>query len=203
MSEHYFTAKPGAEHRPSDFTAELKGRTYRFVTDAGVFSKGEVDFGTRLLIDCLELRPGDVVLDLGCGYGPIGVVAGDLVGPDGRVYMVDVNERAVELAKKNLSLNGIGNAQAILSDGLSALEGLAFDWVLCNPPIRAGKKVVYPLLAAAYGALKPGGCLLLVIRTKQGAKSLQAYLAELAGSCITVERQGGYRVLQCCRPPRT
>ena len=91
MSEHYFTAKPGAEHRPSDFTAELKGRTYRFVTDAGVFSKGEVDFGTRLLIDCLELRPGDVVLDLGCGYGPIGVVAGDLVGPDGRVYMVEVN----------------------------------------------------------------------------------------------------------------
>ena len=77
MTEHYFTAKPGAEHRPFEFQADLRGKTYRFQSDAGVFSKGEVDFGTRLLIDCLELRPGQVVLDLGCGYGPIGVVAAD------------------------------------------------------------------------------------------------------------------------------
>lgn len=201
MTDHYFTAKPGAEHQPLEFTAELRGRTYRFQTDAGVFSRAEVDPGTRLLIDCLELAPGDVVLDLGCGYGPIGMVAAELVGPTGQVYMVDVNERAVELARRNLAANGIKNAQVFASDGLAALTGLTFDWVLSNPPIRAGKKVVYPLLAEAYSALRPGGCLLVVIRTKQGAKSLQAYLAELAGECTTVERKGGFRVLRCCKQP--
>jgi len=203
MTEHYFTAKPGAEHRPFEFQADLRGKTYRFQSDAGVFSKGEVDFGTRLLIDCLELRPGQVVLDLGCGYGPIGMVAADLVGPAGQVYMVDVNERAVELARRNLAANGIKNAQVLVSHGLAALQGLSFDWVLSNPPIRAGKKVVYPLLAEAYQALKPAGCLLVVIRTKQGAKSLQAYLEGLAGSCDTVDMKGGFRVLRCCKHPRT
>ncbi|NLM41685.1 MAG: class I SAM-dependent methyltransferase [Firmicutes bacterium] len=203
MSDHYFTAKPGAEHKPVAFQAELKGRLYRFQSDAGVFSKTEVDPGTRLLIDCLQLRPGEVVLDLGCGYGPIGMVAADMVGPSGQVYMVDVNERAVELARQNLDANGIENAQVLVSDGLTALPEVSFDWVLCNPPIRAGKKVVYQLLTDAYRALKPGGCLLVVIRTKQGAKSLQAYLEELAGSCDTVEREGGFRVLQCCKHPRT
>lgn len=199
MSDHYFTAKPGAEHKPFQFQAELRGRVYYFQSDAGVFSKGEVDFGTRLLIDCLELQPGEVVLDLGCGLGPIGLVAADLVGPTGRVYMVDVNERAVELARKNVQANGICNAEVLVSDGLSALAGLSFDWVLSNPPIRAGKQVVYSLLTDAFHALKPGGCLLVVIRTKQGAKSLEAYLEELAGSCTTMDKKGGFRVLKCCK----
>ena len=95
-----------------------------------VFSKGEVDFGTRLLIDCLELRPGQVVLDLGCGYGPIGMVAADLVGPAGQVYMVDVNERAVELARRNLAANGIKNAQVLVSHGL-ALPSRGFPLIGC------------------------------------------------------------------------
>ncbi|HPT82816.1 MAG TPA: methyltransferase [Limnochordia bacterium] len=203
MSEHYFTPKPGAEHKPFRFQAELRGKVYQFQSDAGVFSKDEIDAGTRLLINCLDLQPGDVVLDLGCGYGPLGLVAADLVGPGGRVYLVDVNERAVELARQNLAANGITNAQVFLSDGLAALPAVEFDWVLCNPPIRAGKKVVYALLTEAYQALKPGGCLLVVIRTKQGAKSLQTYLEELAGGCTTLERQGGFRVLQCCKQLRT
>lgn len=203
MSEHYFTNQPSAKHRPLEFTAELRGRMYLFHTDAGVFSRAEVDFGSQLLIDALPCQAGDTVLDLGCGYGPIGLVASTLVNPGGQVYLVDVNERAVELANKNLANNGITNARALVSDGLAALTSLQFDWVLSNPPIRAGKKVVYSLLTDAYAALRPGGCLLVVIRTKQGAKSLEAYLQDLAGNCETIQKKSGFRILKCCKQPQT
>jgi len=201
VSEHYFSKKPAAEHRPGEFSAELRGRLYHFQTDAGVFSKNEIDRGTEILLDNLPCGPGEVVLDLGCGYGPIGIVAADLVGPYGKVYMVDINERAVQLAQANVGKNGVSNAQVVVSDGLAALPGKTFDWVVSNPPIRAGKEVVYHLLTQGFAALRPSGCLLVVIRTKQGAKSLQAYLQDLAGSCETVERKSGFRVLKCCKQP--
>ena len=204
MNDHYFTSKPSAKSEPREFAVELRGRTYSFLTDAGVFSKDEVDMGTRILIDTLSLKPGETVLDLGSGYGPIGMVAATLVGPTGRVYMVDVNERACELARKNLIRNGIDHAQVFLGDGINALpENVGFDWVLSNPPIRTGKAVVYPLLTEGYHALRPGGCLVVVIRTKQGAKSLEGYLQDLAGHCDTIEKKAGFRVLKCCKPLHT
>lgn len=201
MNDHYFTSEPSAGHDLWEFTAELRGKRYFFQTDAGVFSRDGVDLGTRILIGALPLQPGQTVLDLGSGYGPIGMVAATLVGPSGQVYMVDVNQRACELARANLIRNGIQNAQVFAGDGLQALPlGLTFDWVCSNPPIRAGKAVVYSLLTDAYQALKPGGCLLVVIRTKQGAKSLERYLADLAGVCETIEKKAGFRVLKCCKP---
>lgn len=204
MNDHYFTSKPRAKHDRKEFTAELRGKTYSFQTDAGVFSKDEVDDGSKLLIDTLPLQAGDLVLDLGCGYGPIGIAAAGLVGSSGYVYMIDVNERACELAKENIDRNGIANCEVLVGDGLKALPpGLQFDWVLSNPPIRAGKAVVYSLLTDAYHSLKPGGCLMVVIRTKQGAKSLAAYLGELAGECGTIAKKAGFRVLKCCKPLHT
>jgi len=204
MNDHYFTGKPSAKHEPREFSTELRGKTYFFQTDAGVFSKDDVDTGTRILIDTLTLEPGQTILDLGCGYGPIGLVAANMVGPGGFVYMVDVNERACELARQNLSKNGIEHAKVFLGDGIHALpERIAFDWVLTNPPIRTGKAVVYPLLAEAYHSLTAGGCLVAVIRTKQGAKSLEAFLRDLAGQCDTIEKKAGFRVLKCCKPLHT
>ena len=200
MNDHYFTSKPRAQHQIQEFSTELRGTTYVFTTDSGVFSKDEVDLGSRILIDTLSLEPGATVLDVGCGYGPIGMVAAQLVGPSGFVYMVDVNERACELAKENLAKNGIKHAQVLVSHGLSALPSdLTFDWVLSNPPIRAGKDVYYKILTDAFHALKVGGCLMVAIRTIQGAKSLAAYLETLAGHCETIEKKAGFRVLKCCK----
>ncbi len=204
MNDHYFTSEPGTKHDPKEFSVQLRGKTYVFQTDAGVFSRDEVDLGTRILIDTLPLQPGQTVLDMGSGYGPIGAVAATMVGPSGKVYMIDVNHRACDLARANLVRNGIQHAQVFAGDGLQALPaGLAFDWVLSNPPIRAGKAVMYSLLTDGFHALKPGGCLLVVIRTKQGAKSLEHYLSELAGCCETIEKKAGFRVLKCCKPLRT
>ncbi|HHY10254.1 MAG TPA: class I SAM-dependent methyltransferase [Firmicutes bacterium] len=201
MSEHYFTDRPRSKAKPGQFTVELRGRSYTFHTDAGVFSRTGLDLGTEILIEMLPGRPGDVVLDLGCGYGALGIAAADLVGPAGHAYLVDVNERAVELAAQNIKANGILNATALKSDGLRALPGLSFDLIASNPPIRAGKKVVYRILREGYEALRPGGRLLVVIRTKQGAKSLARYLEELAGNCETLKRKSGYRILQVVNTP--
>lgn len=204
MNDHYFTNRPRVASKPVGFQAELRGKTYSFTTDAGVFSKGELDVGSQILIETMSLKPGDAVLDLGCGYGPIGIVAATLVGPKGKVCMVDVNERACELARENLAKNEIKNAQVFVGDGVKALPAsCGFDVVLSNPPIRAGKSVFYPLLAEAFDALKPGGCLFVVIRTKQGAKSLATYLKELAGACDTIAKKAGFRILKCCKQLHT
>ncbi len=201
MDEQYFSSDPTSKRDMREFTAELVGHRFRFRTDAGVFSKDDVDVGTRLLTEELPCRPGDVVLDLGCGYGPLGAAAAVLVGENGKVYLVDVNPRAVSLARENMERNGLGQTQVLLSHGLEALSGVQFDWVVTNPPIRAGKAVVRKLLADAFDCLKPGGSLLLVIRTKQGAKSMEQYLRSQLGPTETVRKQSGFRVLAVRKLP--
>jgi len=198
--EHYFTPKPQAQRDPLLFTVELFQREFKFRTDTGVFSRTEIDPGTLLLISVLPVKPGDRVLDLGCGYGPIGIAAAYLAGPAGFVDMIDINERAVELARANAALNGLTNVRAWQSDGFSAVDG-TYDWIVTNPPIRAGKKVIYPMVEKAYGHLNPGGGMLVVIRTKQGAKSMEKKMESVFGNVETVKIKQGYRVLKSVRPP--
>ncbi len=198
MSEHYYTRRPGAAHEETSFDATLRGMDFRFVTDAGVFSRDRVDFGSLLLIEAMEIGPADTVLDLGCGYGPIGMVAARLA-PQGFIYMVDINERAAELARRNLAANRIANAEVRVGDGLAPVAGIAFDAVLTNPPIRAGKATVYRLLDEAYAALKPGGSLWVVVQNKQGAPSMKRKLQDLFGNVEDVARKAGYRVLRARR----
>lgn len=196
--QHYFTRTPETPSHEREITEVLRGKRYRFVTDAGVFSKDRVDLGTRILIEAMQLPSSGKILDLGCGYGPIGVVAADLA-PNCFVCMVDVNERAAALAERNLALNGVENAAVYVGDGFSPVEEHRFSMILSNPPIRAGKKVIYPLMEEAKHRLVDGGRLCIVIRTKQGAKSMQKHLETVFGNLEILALESGYRVLQAVK----
>lgn len=192
MPEHYYTASPASKHDERRLTVRALGVELSFTTDAGVFSRDGLDTGTRALLEALPPLSGRV-LDLGCGWGALGGVLAK-VYPQARFVLSDINARAVELARRNLRENGLGNAEAVCGDGFAAVEG-KFDWILTNPPIRAGKQVIYALFAQAKEFLVPGGTLALVIRTQQGAKSAERYLQSLYQSVKTLDISGGFRVL--------
>jgi 16S rRNA (guanine1207-N2)-methyltransferase len=202
VGDHYYSSNPEAAHDRQRITTELRGRTFTFITDSAVFSRDRIDHASRLLIEAMQLDPDATVLDIGCGYGPIGIVAATLA-PQGYVHLIDVNARAIELARENIELNRIGNAAARVSDGFAALpDDLVYDAILTNPPIRAGKAVVYGLLDAAADRLTPGGALWVVVGNKQGADSLQRHLEEKYADISVAERQSGFRVLRAMRPMR-
>jgi 16S rRNA (guanine1207-N2)-methyltransferase len=197
--EHYFTSRPETSGDERLITARLRGDELRFWTDAGVFSRRGIDFGTRLLIETVRLPETGEILDLGCGYGPVGIACAK-AAPSCRVTMVDVNQRALRLAEKNARLNGVSARVTILeSDGLRALSDRLFDAVLINPPIRAGKAVVYRLFAEAAEHLRPGGSLWAVIRKKQGAESAKRELAKHFRNVTRVEQKKGYWILKADR----
>lgn len=196
--DHYFSSQPASRRRPREFTADLGGRRMAFTTDAGVFSREEIDAGTRLLLKALIVPPGARrLVDLGCGYGPVGLALAGLA-PEAEVYLIDPNERACELARANADRNGLANVTVRQGEGLAAVDGQV-DLVATNPPIRAGKRVVYGLMAETAARLRPGGELWVVIRTNQGAKSLQAELQRLFPVVDEVEKGGGYRVYRARR----
>jgi 16S rRNA (guanine1207-N2)-methyltransferase len=193
MTEHYYSSRPAAASDPKSLQVALRGRTFTFVTDAGVFSKGGIDFGSRLLIETMDIAEQDEVLDVGCGYGPIGLAAATIASR-GRVTMVDINERAVELARANASRNGITNVEIVRGDLFEPLGGRTFTKILSNPPIRAGKAVVHRLFEQAYDHLAEGGQLWIVIQKKQGAPSALAKLESLYASVREADKDKGYRI---------
>ncbi|MBX6394486.1 MAG: class I SAM-dependent methyltransferase [Alicyclobacillaceae bacterium] len=199
MADHYFTSRPGAPSDRKAIVMRVRGLEVPLMTDAGVFSRDRVDYGTRLLIGAMDVPEEGDVLDLGCGYGPIGIAAA-LLQPKVRVVMVDVNERAVELAKENARRLRLARVEVLYSDGFGALEGRTFDRVYCNPPIRAGKRVVYRLVAEAASHLKPGGQLWVVVQKRQGAESLNQELKRHFSDVEDVARGAGFRVYRCAEP---
>ncbi|WP_100486457.1 class I SAM-dependent methyltransferase [Sporolactobacillus pectinivorans] len=196
MSEHYYSEHPHAASHRQITTAELRGNALSFVTDSGVFSKKGIDFGSRLLIESFREPeiPGKI-LDMGCGYGPIGISLGRSF-PTRQVMMVDINERAVALAKENAKTNGV-DVLVSQSDLYETIEE-TYAAIVTNPPIRAGKKIVRQILTESYQHLEPGGELWAVIQKKQGGPSALTLLQDVFGRVDVAARKKGYHVF-CAR----
>ena len=192
MAEYYYTNNPTSEHEERHFTSVFMGRTLAFETDAGVFSKQHIDPGSEILCKSLPELHGRV-LDMGCGWGAMTVMTLSRF-PSLEVTMADVNERALDLAVRNVQKNGM-QAKAVLSDGFANIEG-EFDAVITNPPIRAGKAVIYQMFADAKAHLADGGILVLVIRKQQGALSAKAKIEEIFGNCEVINKEKGYYILK-------
>jgi len=191
--EHYYTAQPSSLRQPVIYEDSLRGMSFRFWTDHGVFSRGHTDHGTDELVQAMQLDGARHILDLGCGYGIIGIVAAKLA-PAAQVVLSDPNERAVELARQNIQTNGVHNAEVRPGENYAPVVGERFDVILTNPPIRAGNQVVFALIAEAPAHLTEDGRFYLVAKTKQGARSFARQM-EAHFTLVTQVGQGsGYRV---------
>jgi 16S rRNA (guanine1207-N2)-methyltransferase len=196
LSEHYYSRTQNVESDPKYWDYTLRNKLFRFKTDNGVFSKSEVDFGSRLLIESFILpEVTGPILDVGCGYGPIGLSIAKSF-PERMVHMVDVNERALELAKENALHNGVQNVDIYESDRLLNAKDSNFAAILTNPPIRAGKKVVHDIFEQSYEHLTSQGELWIVIQKKQGAPSAIEKLKVLYAEVETVEKSKGYFIIK-------
>lgn len=195
MTDHYYSKNPQAKENPRTWQTKLRGKTYTFHTDDGVFSKHKIDFGTKLLVETFRAPSisGDI-LDLGCGYGAIGLALADDF-PERKILMVDVNKRAISLARKNLQEHSIKNAEVLYSDGFSRIKDCSFASIVTNPPIRAGKKIVHQWFEKSKKVLKKKGTLWIVIQKKQGAPSAQRKLEEIFPTVEIITRKKGYYII--------
>ncbi|MBE5778265.1 MAG: class I SAM-dependent methyltransferase [Clostridiales bacterium] len=198
MADHYYTKDPTSQHKPGVVEYAYRGHSLRFDTDSGVFSRTEIDRGTHELLAALPDTLEGKLLDLGCGYGVIGISVGKAF-PNTDVLMADINQRACDLSLENARKNGV-KAQVLQSDGYENISGTGFDHILQNPPIRAGKAVIYAMFAEAAKRLAPGGRLWLVIRKQQGAESALRYLSTLFSNVETIAKKGGFWIICCSLP---
>jgi 16S rRNA (guanine1207-N2)-methyltransferase len=194
MSGHYYESNPTVAHNRHVHDAVLRGEKMTFVTDSGVFGKKGVDFGSRLLIESIADDVGGRLLDVGCGYGPIGLSLAKAF-PSTSVWMIDINERAVALSQENARRNQIDNVHVMQSDVFSAV-GIdeRFTTIVTNPPIRAGKAIVHSIFEEARKRISPGGSLWIVIQKKQGAPSALEKLEQLFDSAEEVDKDKGFRI---------
>ncbi len=170
------------------------GNKFTFLTDNGVFSKDGLDFGSRLLLESIPLEEvGGKILDMGCGYGVFGIVISKLTSA--HVDMVDVNLRALHLATRNAKENGVSNVSIFESNVYQNVSS-KYSSIITNPPIRAGKKVVYDIVMNAKNYLENDGKLFLVIRKEQGAKSLIVDLEKIYTVDI-LKKSKGFFIIKC------
>ena len=195
---HYFSEKPEIKSEKKTIKYTIQNKKFEFITDNGVFSKSKVDFGTDLMLnEFLKKNRGLEVekikiLDIGCGYGAVSVILKSFY-PEISITLSDVNERALELSEENLKKYGINDYHIIKSDAFEKITE-KFDVILSNPPIRAGKDIIFKIYSEAYEHLNENGEFYCVIQTKHGAKSTQKKLMEIFGNCDTVTIDGGYRI---------
>lgn len=194
---HYYTDNSQLASNPRSFDYYFDNEKFIFTTDNGVFCKENVDYGSYLLIkNTFRQALGNRLLDLGCGWGPVGIII-KRFNPDIEVTAVDVNSRAVELTNLNAVQNKTLIKACLCTDILTL--NLLFDSIILNPPIRAGKVVIYNLYDKAYHTLRENGSLYIVIQKKQGASSSVNKLSELFKTVTVLDREGGYWVIQAIK----
>lgn len=196
---HYYDLDPSLASKERTIEFDVLGRKISLISDNGVFSKNRLDEGSRFLLDTLlPLSLSGNILDLGSGYGPIGLSIA-ISSKDASVTLADINPRAVALCKKNADLLALGSKVTCLQSNIfENIEGL-FDVIVLNPPIRAGKSVTYTMYKGAHEHLKDGGYFYFVIRKAQGASSASQYVKEVFGNITLVDRHKGYHVYKAVK----
>ena len=199
MPEHYFSKRPEARYEPFHFKTDLFGHEMKIHSASSIFSSRGLDFGTRLLIENCEVPEKADVLDLGCGYGIVGVSL-KKIKPGINVTMLDINERATTFAAKNCKESGV-DCNVIHSDLFQNPEVAEkkFDIILTNPPFSAGKQVCIEFIKQSYEHIKKGGSLQLVAPHNKGGASLKKVMIEVFGSVDELVKKSGYRVYKATR----
>jgi 16S rRNA (guanine1207-N2)-methyltransferase len=192
--EHYFVANPKSRPRYGLIRTYLRGKPFEFLTASGVFSKQRVDLGTRLLIESMLLPKKGCALDIGCGYGAVGIGAAAF---NSRLYviLVDVNARAVWLARQNVEKNIVSNAEVRRGCLYAPVKDLIFDCILSNPPVSAGMETVKAIIVEAPRHMVCGGVFQMVVKSKIGGKRLRTIFEQAFGNVEVLARESGYRVL--------
>ncbi len=191
---HYYLNDEQLNHEIQEIKFSVGKHVIILDTDRGVFSRNQLDFGTQVLLENIDFSDDfKTIIDMGCGYGPIGILAAKTC-PDAHIIMADVNERAVLLATQNAEKNQVKNTEIMISFLFENIKKKA-DLIISNPPIRAGKQTVFKLYEEAYLNLNAGGVFYAVIQKKQGAPSSVKKLEETFGNCQVVTKEKGYWVL--------
>jgi 16S rRNA (guanine1207-N2)-methyltransferase len=201
--EQYFSERPRSVSARSELRFLYRGEVLRFLVDRGVFASHGLDPGTALLIENLAVGRSDRVLDLGCGWGPVGVAAARSAR-DGHVVLTEVNRRAARLARQNLERNRVANAEVRVGPTFEPVADETFDVIASNPPYHAGRPLVLRMLREATQHLTPRGRLLLVGKGSQGIRFYQGWLeAHWPGPVEVLGRGSGYRVLEARWEPKS
>lgn len=192
--DHYFSARPASAEDLRALTVEIAGREVEVEVASGVFSPGGIDKGTRILLAEVPVPPGGDLLDLGCGWGPLALTMASR-RPDARVWAVDVNERALDLVRRNAERLGLDNVRAVTPEGVP--DDVRFAAVWSNPPIRIGKAALHEMLGRWLPRLAPGADAWLVVQKNLGADSLARWVTEELGLPVSREASSkGFRILR-------
>jgi 16S rRNA G1207 methylase RsmC len=197
MTEHYFTVEPSSKIRLRLLKLTLLGVELRFQTASGVFSYRRLDTGTKVLIELMKIPSKGCLLDLGCGWGLIGVLVA-AIHPEMQVVMTDINRRAVWLASENVKLNKV-DAETKWGNLYEPVRDMKFDCILTNPPIAAGRNLITQAIKGASDHLCNGGTLQLVVRTSKGARTISKMMEKEFGNVNEIGKKSGYRVYSSCK----
>lgn len=201
VEEHYFSSDPAAPKKIVSLSIDVGGTQVRLDAASGTFSSGRLDSGTAVLLKESEHFPKDGnVLDIGCGWGPIGISIA-MLSPSTRVFGIDINQRSVEQSNLNSKLNNLTNFTATKPEALD--PDIKFSAIWSNPPIRVGKQVLHELMKTYIPRLEPGGKAVLVVSKNLGADSFQRWLqTQFPEASVTrLSTDKGYRVIQLVSPP--